>query len=112
MSFVPAVPTSSAPSTVVSTRVFSNTASGWKTARKRRAAMSKMRRSSEFIFSSLCSERVGMIAWWSVTFSSLTTRASGSTSSPVTYSAPARYSSWEPTSSAIGLISSTMSVGR
>ena len=35
-----------------------------------------------------CSERVGMIAWWSVTFSSLTTRASGSRSRPVTYSAP------------------------
>ena len=33
-----------------------------------------------------------MIAWWSVTFSSLTTRASGSRSRPVTYSAPLRYS--------------------
>ena len=53
-----------------------------------------------------------MIAWWSVTFSSLTTRASGSRSSPVTYSAPLRYSGCAPTSSAIGLISATMSVVR
>ena len=30
---------------------------------------------------------VGMIAWWSVTFASLITRPSGSTSSPVTYAA-------------------------
>ena len=53
-----------------------------------------------------------MIAWWSVTFSSLTTRASGSTSRPTTNSEPLRYSSRAPTSSAIGLISSTMSVVR
>ena len=53
-----------------------------------------------------------MIAWWSVTFSSLTTRASGSTSSAVTYSAPLRYSGCAPTSSAMGLISSTTSLGR
>ncbi len=71
-----------------------------------------MRLSSEPIFSRLCSERVGMIAWWSETFSSLTTRASGSTSRPTTYSAPLLYSLCEPTSSAIGLISSTMSLVR
>ena len=34
---------------------------------------------------------VGMIAWWSSTFLSLTTRPSGSFSSEVTYSAPLRY---------------------
>ena len=70
--------------TVVSTRVFSNTASGWKTARKRRTARSYTRLSSSLIRSTMCSERVGMIAWWSVTLLSLTTRASGSSSSEVT----------------------------
>ena len=53
-----------------------------------------------------------MIAWWSPTFSSLTTRASGSWSRAVTYSAALRYCSRAPTSSAVGLISSTMSFGR
>ena len=43
-------------------------------------------------------EFVGMIAWWSVTFASLTTRPSGSTSSPVTYFAAAAYSRCTPTS--------------
>ena len=57
----------------------------------------------------LCSERVGMIAWWSVTLASLITRPSGSTSRPVTYSAAFAYSRCSPTSSAIGLISPTMS---
>ena len=62
-------------STVVSTRVFSNTASGWKTARKRRATRSKIRRSSSLSFDGSCVEFVGMIAWWSPTFASSTTRA-------------------------------------
>ena len=53
-----------------------------------------------------------MIAWWSVTFSSLTTRAERQHVEPVTYSAPLRYSGCAPTSSAIGLISSTMSLGQ
>ena len=35
-----------------------------------------------------------MIAWWSVTLASLTTRPSGSTSSPVTYAAARAYSRW------------------
>ena len=47
-------------STVVSSRVFSNTASGWKTARKRRTTMSYTRRSSSESLSILCSEFVGM----------------------------------------------------
>ena len=71
-----------------------------------------MRLSSAPIFSSACSERVGMIAWWSLTFESSTTRASGSRSSPATYSAALRYSGAAPTSSAVGLISATMSLGR
>src|SRR6059058_5170805 len=37
------------------------------------------------------SSPVGMIAWWSSTFASATTRASGSTSRPATYRAAARY---------------------
>ena len=53
-----------------------------------------------------------MIAWWSVTFASLTTRPSGSTSSPVTYAAARAYSRCVPTSPAIGLISPIMSLGR
>ena len=53
-----------------------------------------------------------MIAWWSVTFASFTTRPSGSTSSPVTYRAACAYSLCEPTSSAVGLISATMSLVR
>ena len=43
-----------------------------------------------------------MIAWWSVTFASLITRPSGSTSSPVTYAAALAYSRCVPTSEAIG----------
>ena len=50
-----------------------------------------------------------MIAWWSSTFASFTTRPSGSLSSPVTYSAPFAYWGLWPTSSAIGLISPAMS---
>ena len=54
-----------------------------------------------------------MIAWWSVTLASLTTRPSGSTSSPVTYGGGrARTRGACPTSAAIGLISPTMSRGR
>ena len=64
-----------------------------------------MRRSSSLIFSSLCSAFVGMIAWWSPTFSSSTTRASGSRSRPVTYWAAAAYSGRRPTCAAVGLIS-------
>ena len=55
------------------------------------------------------SARVGMIAWWSVTLASLTTRPSGSTSSPSTYCEAFAYSGWVPTSAAIGLISGIMS---
>ncbi len=51
-----------------------------------------------------------MIAWWSVTFASFTTRPSGNLSSPVTYSAAFRYSARPPTSAAIGLISPIISV--
>ena len=43
------------------------------------------------IFDRSCSDRVGMIAWWSSTFLSLTTRPSGSFSSAVTYAAPFAY---------------------
>ena len=50
-----------------------------------------------------------MIAWWSVTLASLTTRPSGSVSSPVTYAAARAYSRRLPTSSAVGLISAAMS---
>ena len=46
-----------------------------------------MRRSSSPILARLCSALVGMIAWWSVTLASSTTRPSGSTSRPWTYSA-------------------------
>ena len=53
-----------------------------------------------------------MIAWWSVTLASLTTRPSGSTSSPVTYCAARAYSRCVPTSSAVGLISPAMSPDR
>ena len=53
-----------------------------------------------------------MIAWWSVTLASLTTRASGSTSSPVTYAAAVAYSRARPTSAAVGLMSARMSEGR
>ena len=56
-----------------------------------------------------CSELVGMSAWWSSTFASLTTRPSGSFSSDVTYSAPRAYWALCPTSSAVGRISATMS---
>ena len=59
-----------------------------------------------------CSALVGMIAWWSVTLASLTTRPSGSTSSPVTYAAARAYSRRRPTSAAVGLSSPTMSPGR
>jgi hypothetical protein len=52
---------------------------------------------------------VGMIAWWSVTFASLTTRPSGSVSSPVTYAAAFAYSDRRPTCAAVGLISPAMS---
>ena len=51
-----------------------------------------------------------MIAWWSVTFSLLTTRPSGSTSSPSTYSEAVAYSRCPPTSRAIGLMSGIMSL--
>ena len=69
-----------------------------------------MRRSSSFILSTgWRSARVGMIAWWSVTLASLTTRPSGSTSSPRTYFEPWAYSLRSPTSLAIGFISPTMS---
>ena len=69
-----------------------------------------MRRSSGFIFSTgWRSARVGMIAWWSVTLASLTTRPSGSTSSPSTYLAASLYSRSAPTSFAVGLISPIMS---
>ena len=71
-----------------------------------------MRRSSSPILSTGCGAFVGMIAWWSVTFSLLTTRPSGSMSSPVTYSAAAAYSRGAPTIAAIGLISGIMSLGR
>ena len=71
-----------------------------------------MRRSSELILSRTCAELVGMIAWWSPTFSSATTRPSGRRSSPVTYPAAARYSSRRPTLAAVGLISPTMSLVR
>ena len=50
-----------------------------------------------------------MIAWWSVTFLSLTTRSSGSLSSASTYSEPRRYCGLWPTSDAVGLISGIMS---
>ena len=50
-----------------------------------------------------------MIAWWSWTFLSLTTRPSGRLSSPSTYSDAFLYCALCPTSSAIGLISATMS---
>ena len=50
-----------------------------------------------------------MIAWWSCTFLSLTTRWSGRLSSEVTYSAAFAYCGLCPTSSAVGLISATMS---
>ena len=50
-----------------------------------------------------------MIAWWSVTFASLTTRPSGSTSSPSTYCAARAYSGFSPTFEAVGLISPAMS---
>ena len=44
-----------------------------------------MRLSSSVIFSdAVLGAFVGMIAWWSVTLASLTTRPSGSVSSPVT----------------------------
>ena len=56
---------------------------------------------------------VGMIAWWSPTFASSTTRASGSRSSDVTYFAPSAYSGpSRPTFAAVGLISGTMSLVR
>ena len=50
------------------------------------------RRSSWLSFDTSWSEFVGMIAWWSPTFASSTTRPSGSRSRPVTYFAPAAYS--------------------
>ena len=75
--------------------------------------MSYTRLSSSLILSTgWFSALVGMIAWWSVTLASLTTRPSGSTSSPVTYSAARAYSRWRPTSAAVGLSSPTMSPGR
>ena len=61
----------------------------------------------------LCGEFVGMIAWWSPTFASLTTRASGSRSRPRTYcGAVGVLAVAPPTCSAVGLISATMSLVR
>ena len=78
-------------STVVSTRVRSNFASGWKMPRKRLTTMSYTFSSSWPMRPTSCSERVGMIAWWSCTFLSLTTRWRGRLSSEVTYSAAFAY---------------------
>ena len=74
----------------------------------------RSRRSSSLILSSLCSELVGMIAWWSVTFASLTTRAERQqVERRCTYARGlARTRGCAPTCSAVGLISATMSLGR
>ena len=60
-----------------------------------------------------CSARLGIIAWWSVTFASSITRAERQhVESGHVLRGLALYSGCDPTSSAIGCISSTMSVVR
>src|SRR3954451_14465163 len=98
--------------TIVSMRVRSYTASGWKTARKRFATRSYTFSSSGPIFERSCSALVGISAWWSSTFLSFTTRSSGSLSSDTTYSDARRYCELWPTIWAVGLISAIWSLGR
>ncbi len=70
----------------------------------------RSRRSSSLILSSVCGEFVGMIAWWSPTLASSTTRPSGSRSRPVTYSAAGRVLAvGRRRARRVGLISATMS---
>ena len=58
----------------VSTSATANTASGKNTARKRRATRSKIRFSSSLREQVVGSTPVGMMAWWSETSASSTTR--------------------------------------
>jgi hypothetical protein len=60
-----------------------------------------------------CGAFVGMIAWWSVTFSLLTMRPSGSSGSFLTNAAALAYSfERSPTCAAISLSSGIMSLER
>ena len=68
-----------------------------------------MRRSSGENSLTSCSTSVGMIAWWSSTFASLTTRASGSESSLSTNCAAVAYSGMSTSVAAVGLSCGTRS---
>ena len=68
-----------------------------------------MRRSSGENVLTSCSTSVGMSAWWSSTFASLTTRARGSESSFSTNCAPAAYSGMSTRVAAVGFSCGTRS---